>query len=268
MRRMKRGFTLIEVLVAVAILGIGITAIFSSQWVSFATVKHARYVNEASGLARCKMSEVEWDLEQNGYQVTEVTENGPCCEGVDSAEISCSWSISPVEFPEPKFGDLDLESELDVGTGPSLLGGGVGGPGAGGVAGAAALGFLKTGATAMEKNGDVSGVADSFLGGSEGAADGIAGLVMQIVYPDLKAIFEAGTRKITVTVSWYEGRRLYTADLEQWVTSSEAAGIGANLNGLLETDDGEEDDATTTPSSKTPKTPKKKTDPNTGRGMQ
>lgn len=253
-QKARRGFTLIEVLVAIAILGIGLTAIFSSQWVSFASVKHARYMNESAGLVRCKMSEVEWQLEQDGYQVSEVNETGACCEGVEDGEYSCSWTVAPVEFPQAQFGDLDLDAELDFGSGPSLFGGG---PTTGAAPGAAALGFLKSGNAAMGQAGDVSGIADSFLGGTEGAADGVAGLVMQIVYPDLKAIFEAGTRKIIVTVSWIEGRKEYSRTLEQWVTSSKAAGIGANMAGLLATDDEDEEGnpippGTTPPGQRTP----------------
>ncbi|NUP06138.1 MAG: prepilin-type N-terminal cleavage/methylation domain-containing protein [Polyangiaceae bacterium] len=251
--KQRRGFTLIEVLVAVAILGIGLTAIFSSQWVSFASIKHARHLNEATSLARCKMSESEWDVEQNGFQATDVNETGPCCEGFTDTEMTCSWTVAKVEFPQANFGDLDLESELDFGSGPSLLGGGISGPGAGAAPGAAALGFMKTGATAMGKNEDLAGVAENFLGGADGMTDGIAALAMRIVYPDLKAVFEAGTRKITVRVSWFEGRKEYYTELEQWVVSSKDAGLGANLGGLIQTE--EEEDEPTSP--KTPKTPKK-----------
>jgi len=233
----RRGFTLLEVLVSVAILGIGITAIFMSQWVSFATVKHTRLVNEATGLARCKMSEIEWDLEQNGYQVTDVSQTGPCCEGVPEEVLSCSWRIEKPEFPQPNFGELDLEAELELGNtgGPNLLGGGLGSPAGGTAPGAAALGFLKTGAAGIAKNGDdVAGQADAFLGGADAAVDGLAAMVMQIVYPDLKAVFEAATRKIFVKVSWYEGKKEYAIELEQWVTNSKEAGLVANLGGLFQ----------------------------------
>ncbi len=240
--KLARGFTLIEVLVAVAILGVGFSAIFVSQYVSFAKIKHTRYVNESTGLARCKMSEIEWDLQQNGYQVTDVNEKGPCCEGAESSELQCSWTVATVKFPEAKFGKLDLETDLDLGGspgGPSVLSS-LSGPSAGTGPGAAALGFLKTGSATMSKGGDLSGIADSFLSGSDGAKDGISALLMQIVYPDVKAIFEAGTRKITVTVTWFEGREQHVNTIEQWVTSSKDAGIGANVNGLITTEEEED----------------------------
>jgi hypothetical protein len=78
------------------------------------------------------------------------------------------------------------------------------------------------------------------LGGGDGMMDGIAALVMQIVYPDLKAIFEAGTRRVNVRVSWYEGKKEYSIELEQWVTNSKEAGVYANLSGLTEEEEEED----------------------------
>ena len=75
-------------------------------------------MNESTGLARCKMSEIEWDLQQNGYQVTDVNEKSPCCEGAESSELQCSWTVATVKFPEAKFGKLDLETDLDLGGSP------------------------------------------------------------------------------------------------------------------------------------------------------
>jgi len=252
----RRGFTLLEVLVAVAILGIGLTAIFSTQWVSFASVRHTRYVNEGTGLARCKMSEVEWDLQQNGFQITDVIETGPCCDAEEKIGMTCSWRVERPEFPAANFGELNLDSELDFGSGgPSLIPG-IGGPSGGsGAPGAAALGFLKTGASGLPKSGDVSDIADSVMGGADGVVDGLAAMVMQIVYPDLKAIFEAGTRKIVVKVAWYEGSKEYSIELEQWITNSKEAGLNANLGGLIEGDDGEEDEPAAKPSSGSTKKP-------------
>lgn len=236
----RRAFTLLEVLVAVAILGVGVTAIFSAQWVSFASIKHARNESEAIGLVRCKMSELDWDLEQNGYQITDIEDSGPCCDAIEKPGMVCRWSVTKPEFPPAQFGQLDLDSELDFGSGPSLVPG-LGGPGNASAPGGAAMSFLKAGnSTFAQQSGDVSDVADSFLGGGDGMMDGIAALVMQIVYPDLKAIFEAGTRRVNVRVSWYEGKKEYSIELEQWVTNSKEAGVYANLSGLTEEEEEED----------------------------
>jgi len=48
--------------------------------------------------------------------------------------------------------------------------------------------------------------------------DGVAQLVMSLVYPDLKALFESSTRRITIIVGWHEGSSERDLTLVQWVT--------------------------------------------------
>ncbi|MFO0554891.1 MAG: prepilin-type N-terminal cleavage/methylation domain-containing protein [Polyangiaceae bacterium] len=243
----RQGFTLLEVMVAVAILGIGLTAILSAQWVSFASVRHARNVSEATGLLRCKMSEVEWDVAQNGYPINDVTETGACCDGEENSKMTCTYSIEKPEFPQAKFGELDLDSELDFSSGgPGVLPGlGATSGGSGAAPGLAAFAFMKAGKGAIGSSTDAGAIADNFMGGADGVTDSLAALVMQVVYPDLKGIFEAGTRKLTVKIAWYEGSKEHSIQLEQWVTSSKDAGLFANMGGLMAQDD-EEDDGTGT----------------------
>src|SRR5689334_17693881 len=114
-RSLSRGFTLLEVMVAVAILGLGLTAILSAQAGAFATSKHARSISVATGLARCKMSEIEEHLQRDGFQELDESDSGPCCEGDESPDVRCSWKIEKPEFPPPKFGELNLDT--DVGSG-------------------------------------------------------------------------------------------------------------------------------------------------------
>ena len=64
--RQTRGFTLLEVMVATAILGLGLTAILSAQAGAFATAAHARNLSVATTLARCKMGEIEEHLYRDG----------------------------------------------------------------------------------------------------------------------------------------------------------------------------------------------------------
>jgi len=240
-RHGARGFTLLEVMVAIAILGMALTAIFTAQAGSLRGARHARNVSEGTGLLRCKMSEVELDLRRDGFQVTDQTESGPCCDGADATKMTCTWTVAKPEWPEANFGELDLDAGLDFKKGPSVIGGS-GPPGSSLGPGGAALGFLAAGKSSLGKSGDLGDVADNFIGGAEDAQDGVASLVMSIVYPDLKAAFEAGTRKVTVTIGWQEGGRNYSMTLDQWITNSKEAGLGANVNGLMPDADGEDDE--------------------------
>jgi general secretion pathway protein I len=243
---LRRGFTLLEVMVAVAILGFGLTAIFAAQAGSFASVGHARNVSEATGLVRCKMSEIETDLDKDGFQLTDVSEAGACCAGDDNPRMACAWRIERPEFPEANFGDLNLDTDLDLAGskgGPSFI------PGLGNTTAPGGLGFLSAGRRDMPKSGDIGDVADTFAGGADSMLDGLSSMIMSVVYPDLKALFEAGVRRVTVTISWREGSRDHSIEIVQWVVNSKEAGL-VNIGGLAPDAEDEEDAADASGTSK------------------
>ncbi|HHH11158.1 MAG TPA: prepilin-type N-terminal cleavage/methylation domain-containing protein, partial [Sorangium sp.] len=202
----RRAFTLLEVMVAVAILGLSLTAILSAQFGAVKAVEHGRHMSVATGLARCRMSEIEIQLAVDGFQELDEVSQGPCCAGDDNPRMMCEWRIEKPTFPEPQYGQLDLDSSLG---------------GDGNALGKLAQG-AKDGSLDGAKNlGDVANV----LGGQEGVDDlaaggvgGVASMVMGMVYPDLKAIFEASTRRVTVSVVWQEGGSDYDLTVVQWVT--------------------------------------------------
>jgi general secretion pathway protein I len=226
--RARRGFTLLEVMVAVAILGLGLTAIFAAQAGALAAVSNARNLSQATGLARCKMSEVEADMTKNGLAQDDLSETGPCCDATENPRFSCTWRVDRPVFPDAKFGDLQLDTKLDLGGAPGPAGApGAGSPGAGSP-GVGALNMLaqgEKGKVDLPQGGSPGDLAQNLAGQAGGIADGITQLVMSIVYPDLKTVFEQGTRKVTVTVTWTEGNRQRTLELYQWVTNAKAAGI-------------------------------------------
>lgn len=219
--RKKRGFTLMEVMVATAILGLGLTAILSAQAGAFATAAHARNVSVATTLARCKMGEIEEHLLIDGLQELEEIESGPCCEGDETPNLKCAWKIEKPEFPEAKLGELDLDTGLNLST-PS----GGNSPAPGGAAGLGPLGAMM-GMPGADSSGGLPSTGDSGGGlgdlagamGSMGGMDALAGLlpmVGSLVYPQLKAIYETNARRITLTVTWTEGTKEFTFDVVQW----------------------------------------------------
>ena len=58
-RGASSGFTLLEVLVAIAILGLGLTVILSSQAGLFSSASRGEHLTAASNLLRCKMSRIK-----------------------------------------------------------------------------------------------------------------------------------------------------------------------------------------------------------------
>lgn len=212
-----------EVLVSIAILGLGLTAILSAQAGSFAAAAQARSVSLATGLARCKMSELEEQVLRDGFQETDQTGEGPCCDADESSGMRCTWRIEKLQLPDPKYGDLNLGSSLNLGGSASSSAGGA--PGALGLlagglgAGATGLGNISNPAEAAGAIAGIAAGASDPNAPSSGAGmgvDAIGQMAMSFVYPTLKGIFEASTRRLTVVITWRSGAKNYSFDLVQW----------------------------------------------------
>jgi general secretion pathway protein I len=246
-RQGQRGFTLLEIMVAVAILGLGLTAILSAQAGAFSSAQYARNLSVATGLLRCKITEVEEHVYKDGFQETDETGAGPCCDGDDNPIMRGSWRVDRPQFPEAKFGDLNLNAGLDLTGGgssgasgaPPALGAlgllSAAGAGANPLAGASNMGDVaKTLADANSQAAQgltappsPSGSAMGSIPGGPGAPTdpsagagmgGLASMAMSIVYPSLKQVFEASTRRITVTLVFTQGKKEHTVELSEWIS--------------------------------------------------
>ncbi len=246
-RGASRGFTLLEVMVAVAILGLGLTTIFAAQAGAFASAGHARNLSLSTGLLRCRMSELEQTLRKEGFQELDVVDqSGPCCDGEEHPRFSCAWRIEKLELPEEQLGQLDLNAGLDLGG--SSDADGQGSP-AGGLdalelaasAPSGAVGLMSLlGKSQAGSQSDISEVATTMAGDdADGAMGGIAEFVMGMVYPDLRTAFVEGTRRVTVTIAWTEGKREHAVEISQWIVDARAAGLRVAAEGELEVVDEE-----------------------------
>ncbi len=224
--RRRRGFTLLEVLVAVAILGLGMTVLLSSQAGLFSGSQRAQNLSVATGLARCKLSEVELKLQKEGYPISDQHDEGNCCEGEEDSSYQCSWKIEKVELPQPK----------------DLAGGGSDGGAEepGGLGAFGGLAALQSGGSAVLGGDGGLGGLSSLLsaGAAAGGVQGMAPLVMSMVYPDLKPMLEASIRKVTLTVHWKEGKNERELAVTEYVTNPQQGGLDPNAAaGLAEMGD-------------------------------
>lgn len=218
----RRGFTLLEVLVAISILGLGLTVILSSQTGMFASAAHSERITHAVFLARCKMTETELELMTDGYPLIDQSDSGKCCEDEDDSDYTCTWKVEKIELPQPgSFVPPEGEEvDLDAGIGEVP-----------GTVDAAALGSDLSALGAMQSLDSASGMSGAdplsslaSMGSEEGGA-GIGAMVMTLVYPDLKPMLEASIRKVTVTVQWKEGKNDKDFSVTQYVTDPQEGGL-------------------------------------------
>jgi len=227
----QRGFTLLEVLVAIAILGLGLTVILGSQVGLFTNAARGQHLTLATNLARCKMGEIEVDLLKLGYQLTDVTDDGPCCgddEGSDG--YRCSWKIERVTLPELPLSGADGgpppagDAGLDLGP-ISML-----------------TGLNQPGGQPLGDKSNPTDLAKTL--GNAPSPMGLAPMMMSMVYPTLKPMLEASIRKVSVTVSYKEGKFDRELLVTQYVTNPQqgqldpgvmgsGGGSGAGLPGVL-----------------------------------
>jgi general secretion pathway protein I len=236
----RRGFTLIEVMVAVAILGLSLTVILSAQAGLYSGSSYAQHTSIAIGLARCRMSEIEEQLLKIGFSLTDVNDEGGCCGDDSRADMTCTWRIDRVKLPQPP-GMASPSSSSGSGTSAgidSLLA--LSKSGGSALSAAGPLGMLSQlaqnpQATSLSLSSPDGGAATSMSGlaqgltlGPAGGASGMAALAMVFVYPQLKPMLETSIRKITVSVKWKEGIRDRDLTILQYITHPMRAGLLAS----------------------------------------
>jgi general secretion pathway protein I len=227
MRRMRagRGFSLLEVMVAVALFGAVVTTILSAQAGLVAGNRTAANMSQAVALGRCRMSEVEEKQLKLGFpEIEEKDTSAVCCDDKEVPGFSCDWRVDRVTLPDA--------TALGGDGGAGVLGGGLdldAGPmGSGGPLGS----MLANPAGGAELNFD-SGLQNlgqslqQSFGGS--GAQGLLSLVFSLVYPSLKPLLESAIRRITIVVHWQEGRVARDFTLQQYVTNPSRAGLLAGM---------------------------------------
>jgi general secretion pathway protein I len=230
--RVTRGFSLLEVLFAVALFGAVVTFILSAEAGLVGGNRTAANMSQATELGRCRMTELEEKQLRLGFpEIEEKDSSNICCGDNEVARFSCEWRVERVLLPEATTlgGDAGLSS---------LLGGGLG-LGDGGVAPAGSSVATPAGTVLLNPAGTAG--LDFDAGGLQGfgqqiqqfgggmGAQGLISMVFSIVYPSLKPLLESAIRKITVVVRWKEGLASRDFTLTQYVTNPSRAGLISGL---------------------------------------
>lgn len=147
MRRAQKesGFTLVEVMIALAILAMSLTLLLRGASINVASTQRSQLMTAATELARGKMYDIEEKLLEEGFQQLDVTEDGDF-EEEGWPQIKWEVEILKIELPNLEAmqglgapGEEGADGE--EGAGGGLLGGMLGGMGASdGGAGAGLIG--------------------------------------------------------------------------------------------------------------------------------
>ena len=182
----RAAFTLLEVMVAVAILALSLTAIFASEGGAIKTAHRARKMSAAANLARCKMGEIEEMVARDGLPAIEAHDRDECCEGAELEGFECEWRIERIVLPD----ELDMGEDGD----------------------------------AISELGDQAGATetlDNMMAGGMGDSDGLASMAFAIAFPALKPAIEEQVRRATVTIRWEEGRVERSFDVVQFLVAEQ-----------------------------------------------
>jgi general secretion pathway protein I len=207
--RNRRGFTLLETVVALAILALALMAIFDLNSGAVSNHVYSKHLTVASFLARSKMTDLEQELYDEGFSEDDEEESG---------------DFSDEGWPNYKWRAKIIAPDTDGVSPDQLIG---------------AIFNLPIG----ETDGDMGGLASLFGGGAGGADDkgggsgpvpaggGLGGMAAGMAQPMFNQMIEQITqtvREVHLTVTWKEGKVVESMDV---VTHVVSLGPGSDRNG-------------------------------------
>lgn len=184
----RRGFTLLEVMISLAILAVALVAIGNLNGGSVEMHAYSRHATEATLLLRGKMLDVEEELQKTGFSDFTDEKHG---DFADENAQGYSWSAEIIK-PDVQLDPAQLMNLIGVGQGKS-----------------AAQGNLANAATQLA--GALGGAGNALQGLQGGAAAGmLSGPLGGILTTQATTFIETlkkSVREIRLTVSWQDGKQ-------------------------------------------------------------
>ncbi len=206
-RRAQAGFTLIEIMIALLILGMGLGVLLRSASGNLAAARKAEMYAVVGELARAKMYDLEEQLLTDGFQQLDQEFDG---DFEDEGWENITWEAKIVKIELPS-----LESLNAIG-GADEEGEGEGGGGGAGILGSM-LGFLPPG---------IGGGAAGGLDPSAAAGAAVLGSQYELI----SNVLEESIRKVTLTLKWKKGQ--FGGDMVFDCYFTDPAAIARALGGL------------------------------------
>ena len=189
-----RGFTLLEVMVALAVLAGSLMAVAELSGNALRNFVYARDLSVATLLARGKIVELQEKYDDSGFTDFDQKEDGSFS---DQGQPTFRWAL---ELQKPPA-DLSAERILSA-----FLGGGADGDATAGDL----VGKLLGGGSGSSAPGGSTG------GPASGLPSGVAGGVLQGQVKAFAEELKKGVRHVTLRVSWKDGKTDHGFDVTTW----------------------------------------------------
>ena len=223
-RRQRRagGFTLLEVMFGLVLLGLALTVLIKSAAGNIFSAQQAHMMGVVTDLARAKMYDIEEKLLKDGFSDTEQHEDDLTFDAEGWPLIKYSYKVEVVELPS-----FDTLQAMASGSGAK--------PGSGSAgSGADASGFGDSMLGGMlSQFGGLGGMGGMGGGSGKGGGDinaSIGSAFVQSQYSMFQQILKDTIRKVTLTVNW----QVMGSDREMKVVAffTDAASMDKVLNGI------------------------------------
>ena len=200
LRSRSGGFTLVEVMLALAILGMALVMLMRSAASSLFATSQAQMLGVVTDLARGKMYDLEEQLMKDGFNTADQSLQG---DFADAGWATVEWEakVETAEMP-------NLESVKEVGSAAAKDGG------------------LAARAGVKQPPGAGSGSAAD----AEAAATATTGFIEQY-YSMISELLKVSMRKVTLTVKWKVLGRDRDMKVVYYVTDAE--GLAKSADGIL-----------------------------------
>lgn len=190
-RRRGGGFTLLEVMLGLVLLGFALVVLIKSSARSIQAARSAQMLGVVTDLARGKMHDLEEMLLKEGFTDSDQTEEGRPFDDEGWPNVKYSYKIQEIDLPS--FEQLQaMATARASGSGAGSGAGSGSGSGDGGEADP----------LASFNDSLLGGAMMSELGGESGIEGAAGAAMMQGMYPMFREILKVSIRKVTLTVEW------------------------------------------------------------------
>lgn len=197
--RRARGFSLLEVMIAMAILASGLTALVVAVSQAIKAENKAKLMSTATFLARGKLVDIEDELFEKGFSEFEKEMSGGF-EDKGFKRFSWRATVDKVELPTNEEVQNMVTKANEA----------------------------RQAISGQAPSSSSSKPSDPAAGAAGGMGAGAGMLSSQ--FQTIKEVLEQGIRRVTLRVEWYEGRKVQSVVVSYYVTDPRKVDAAINLS--------------------------------------